>query len=146
MGRKKLNLTEEERQERILRKKEQMKKVYERQKFLKKRLVENLHPEQLEKLRSRRRIENLNPKQLEKLRTSRRVENLKPEQLEKKRKHDRTYHENIRTKRRKLMVGIFEDGQVEYLDNGHLNEECTKESLLVRSYYSVWIFDKFYQF
>ncbi|GFW00712.1 hypothetical protein TNCV_2304851 [Trichonephila clavipes] len=65
---KKLSLTEEEGEERILRKKEQMKKVYERQNFLKKRFVENLHTEQLEKLLTRRRIENLNPKPLEKQR------------------------------------------------------------------------------
>ncbi|XP_014288516.1 uncharacterized protein [Halyomorpha halys] len=139
MGRKKLSLTDEER---TLRKKEQMKKVYERQKLLKKRIVGNLHPRQLEKkrsrdriknlkpeqlksLRTRHRIENLNPEQLKKLRTRRRVENLKPEQLERKRKHNITYNENIKTKRHKLMLDLYETGQqVEYLDESDIKEEC----------------------
>ncbi|CAH1401107.1 unnamed protein product [Nezara viridula] len=95
MGRKKLSLTDEER---ILRKKEQMKKVHERQKFL--------HPEKLEKRRARRRIENL-----------------KPEQLEKKRERNRTYYENIRNKRLKL-IGLYKGGQVEHFNNEDLKQEC----------------------
>ncbi|XP_036222942.2 uncharacterized protein [Bactrocera oleae] len=137
MGRKLLkDLTEEEKLERVARRKEQLKKAKltynakltaeQLNKKREKDRVENQTVEQVETKRENNRNENLTVEQLEKKRENNRNENLTEGQIVKKRKRAAESTTRTRAKKQKLLLGaMYESGQkVEYKDTGDMTVEC----------------------
>ncbi|XP_069968698.1 uncharacterized protein [Bactrocera oleae] len=118
MGRKLLKyLTEEEKLERVARRKEQLKKAKltynakltaeQLNKKREKDRVENLTVEQVEKKRENNRNENLTVEQLEKKRENNRNENLTEGMIVKKRKRAAESTTRTRAKKQKLLLGAI---------------------------------------
>jgi hypothetical protein len=130
-------LSEDEKQQRILMRANAA--IDKAEKRKKRKKIENMTEEQIEKQRGRDRqrdaerkvIKNMTPEQIEKQRERDRkrdrVENMKPEQIENERKRKRNRDDARYQKRCKQNLGVvsdFDESKVPIFDPGNFSVEC----------------------